>query len=232
MEIIVHYLDKNLCFKKGEEIIPTMIMLHSTACPGVTAKTFIKAWNTSTPNGSKVCVHAFLDPGVVYQTLPWAMRCWGCGGIGNNVAIQFEICEPKNLADKKYFLEVKQTAIELCAFLMKQYNIPIDKITSHCEAHREYGKAFASNHSDLDHWWKKYFNYTMDDFRMELVKYMKEEEQEMTYNTIEELPKYSLETIKKLIEKGYLKGNEKGLDLNETMVRILVILDRAGNFDN
>ncbi len=53
MEIIVHYLDKNLCFKKGEEIIPTMIMLHSTACPGVTAKTFIKAWNTPTPNGKK-----------------------------------------------------------------------------------------------------------------------------------------------------------------------------------
>ena len=46
-----------------------------------------------------------------------------------------------------------------------------------------------------------------------------------------------LPTIVKLIAKGYLKG--KGgtgdgliLDLSEDSVRILVILDRAGNFDN
>ena len=102
------------------------------------------------------------------------MRSYGCAGTGNDVAIQFEICEPKNYADKEYFLKVKQTALELCMFLMKQFNISVDNVTSHCEAHKEYGSNFASNHSDLDHWWKKYHNYTMDDFRMELAKMVKE----------------------------------------------------------
>ena len=45
-----------------------------------------------------------------------------------------------------------------------------------------------------------------------------------------------LPTIEMLIAKGYLKGkggsgDELILDLSEDSVRILVILDRAGNFD-
>jgi hypothetical protein len=45
-----------------------------------------------------------------------------------------------------------------------------------------------------------------------------------------------LPTVEKLIAKGYLKGkggsgDELILDLSEDSVRILVILDRAGNFD-
>lgn len=66
-------------------------------------------------------------------------------------------------------------------------------------------------------------------FKQGLVE--EEEEEEMVFNSIEELPEYAKPTIQKLVDKGYLKGNEKGLDINETMVRLLVILDRAGNFD-
>ena len=51
------------------------------------------------------------------------------------------------------------------------------------------------------------------------------------YQTIEELPEYAKPTITKLVEKEILKGNEKGLDLNETMIRMLVILDRAKVFE-
>lgn len=37
-------------------------------------------------------------------------------------------------------------------------------------------------------------------------------------------------TIKKLVDKGYLKGDSSGLHLSEDMMRILTILDRAGLF--
>jgi N-acetylmuramoyl-L-alanine amidase len=232
IQIIQRFLTNNLCFQKGVLISPTGIMLHSTACPGVPPENFVSSWNVPMPNNRKVCVNGFIKPGVVYQTLPWNMRSWHCGGLGNNTNIGFEICEPKNYADKKYFLEVKQTALELCAYLCNKYNISVARVTSHCEGYRNYGSVYASNHGDLDHWWKKSFNYTMDDFRMELVRYLKKEEEEMVCNTIEELPSYAAPTIQKLVDKGYLKGNEKGLDINETMVRLLVILDRAGNFDN
>jgi N-acetylmuramoyl-L-alanine amidase len=46
------------------------------------------------------------------------------------------------------------------------------------------------------------------------------------------LPSWAAPTIKKLYGKGYLKGNDKNsFELSQLMMRILVILDRAGMFD-
>ena len=57
------------------------------------------------------------------------------------------------------------------------------------------------------------------------------EVEEVRYNTVEECPSWARETVQKLIDKGYLGGNGQGLDLSHDMVRVLVIQDRAGNFD-
>ena len=57
------------------------------------------------------------------------------------------------------------------------------------------------------------------------------EVEEVRYNTVEECPSWARETIQKLIDKGYLGGNGQGLDLSADMVRLLVILDRAGAFN-
>ena len=54
---------------------------------------------------------------------------------------------------------------------------------------------------------------------------------EVRYNTVDECPSWARETIQKLVDKKYLDGTGKGLDLSYDMVRTLVILDRAGNFD-
>lgn len=55
----------------------------------------------------------------------------------------------------------------------------------------------------------------------------------MIYNYIDKnMPDSYKPTIQKLVNKGYLKGNEKGLMLTEDMMRICTILDRAGAFDN
>ena len=54
---------------------------------------------------------------------------------------------------------------------------------------------------------------------------------EVRYNTVDECPDWARETIQKLIDKGYLNGTGEGLDLSADMVRLLVIQDRAGNFD-
>lgn len=232
MKIIKSYLTKNACYQKKQYITPSMIMLHSTACPGVLPENFVKAWNVIRPNGNSVCVHAFIKPGYVFQTLPWNMRGWHCGGIGNNVAIGFEICEPKDYSDADYFKDVKKTAIELCAYLCEEFKIEPKLVTSHCEACRNYGTSFASNHSDLDHWWKKYFDYTMDDFRKELTEYIedKEEEEMIRYQTIDEVPSWGQDSIKRAQELGIVKGTGKGLGLTETEVKVLVWMDRAGLF--
>lgn len=46
------------------------------------------------------------------------------------------------------------------------------------------------------------------------------------------LPEWARPTISKLYREGHLKGDEKGsLELSEVMMRLLVILDRAGVFN-
>ena len=57
-----------------------------------------------------------------------------------------------------------------------------------------------------------------------------EEETEVRYNTVKECPEWAQETIQKLIDKGYLSGDGKGLDLSHDMIRMLVINDRAGMY--
>lgn len=56
----------------------------------------------------------------------------------------------------------------------------------------------------------------------------KEEENEVRYNTVAECPSWAQKTIQKLIDKGYLTGDGKNLDLSHDMVRMFVINDRAG----
>ena len=58
-------------------------------------------------------------------------------------------------------------------------------------------------------------------------------ESKMIYNYIDSnMPEWAIPTVSKLKNKGYLKGDESGqLDLDDTMLRILVINDRAGLYD-
>lgn len=57
------------------------------------------------------------------------------------------------------------------------------------------------------------------------------EESCVRYNTAEECPDWARKTIGDLMDKGILNGDGVGLDLSRDMVRLLVILDRAGAFD-
>ena len=56
------------------------------------------------------------------------------------------------------------------------------------------------------------------------------EVEEVRYNTVSECPGWARETVQKLVDREYLNGTGEGLDLSADMVRLLVILDRAGAF--
>lgn len=157
-------LTNNNCYKAGRTIKVTGLMVHSTACPNVPASNFAKAWNTATPSGREVCVHAFCDDKQVIQTLPWNYRGWHCAGSGNNNMIGVEMCEPKDYSDKTYFDKAIKNMIELYAYLCKEFGLSPSSIISHKEGH---AKGVASNHGDPDHWWKN-VGYTMDNFRRDV----------------------------------------------------------------
>jgi peptidoglycan L-alanyl-D-glutamate endopeptidase CwlK len=55
---------------------------------------------------------------------------------------------------------------------------------------------------------------------------------EKVYNYTLEIPEWARGTVQKLLDKGYLKGNDKGeLELTYQMLRLLGINDRAGLYD-
>lgn len=66
-------------------------------------------------------------------------------------------------------------------------------------------------------------NFPLDEF-----KNIRKEEKEMRYQKLEDIPDYARKTVEKLIDMQVLKGNEKGLDLSDDMLRTFVILDRSG----
>lgn len=190
MKITQTFLTNNNCYKKGQKITVKGIMLHSTACKGVPASNFVKSWNVDKPNGISVCVHAFVDLTGIYQTLPWNYQGWHAGGNANNELIGFEICEPKDYADKEYFKKIKSIALDLCTYLCQEYGLNETNITSHVEGYKKKGKDYASNHSDLDHWWLTYHNYSIDDFRRDLKQRLEKAKNNIEFKTGKEALDY------------------------------------------
>ena len=169
---------ENACYKAGRKITVKGIMVHSTGANNPWLKRYVgpddgklgknqynNHWNTYHPGGREVCVHGFigkLADGTIatYQTLPWDHRGWHAGGSVNNTHIGFEICED-GLADATYFGKVYQEAVELCAYLCKQYGLTEKNIICHSEGYKQ---GIASNHGDVMHWFPKH-GKSMDTFR-------------------------------------------------------------------
>lgn len=170
MNLIQKILVNSDCYKSNRKITPTGIVVHSTGCNQPNANVFINSWNKA---GVTKAVHAFVDANGIYQTLPFTTRCWGCAsgvkGSYNNSHIQFEIAED-GLKDKEYFNNVYAKAIELCAYLCKEYKIDVKNIVCHSEA---YKLGFASNHADVMHWFPKH-GKSMDQFRLDVQKKLNE----------------------------------------------------------
>ena len=142
------------------------------APPEVGTNAYGNHWNNpASVMGRSVCVHSFIGYALnnivkVANILPYNFCCWGVGSGPkgsynyNPAYIQFEMCED-DCKNRAYFEAVRDTAIEYCVYLCKEFNIPVENIVSHKEAH---AKGYGSNHGDPNNWWDN-FGYTMNDFR-------------------------------------------------------------------
>jgi len=181
------------------------------------------------------------------QTLPWDHRGWhvGDGQSGrstNDTHISFEICEDE-LTDPVYFQQAYQTAVELTAMLCQQFGLdPLADGVVIC--HQDgYRREIASNHGDVYNWFPKH-GKTMDDFRADVARVMdneKEEDEDMPkYKMLKDVPDYYRPTIRKLMEKGALRGvvdpdpstlEDNVLNVSEDYCRVMSTLDRLGMLD-
>jgi hypothetical protein len=163
-------------------------MLHSTGANNPNVKRYVSDngellgvnsnnndWNRS---GLDACVHGFIGKDkngniITVQTLPWNMRGWHAGDDANNTHIGVEICED-GLNDTNYFNKVYKEAVELAAYLTKQFNWEINENTILCHS-EGYKKGIASNHADVMHWFPKH-GKSMDTFRADVKALLNNEE--------------------------------------------------------
>ena len=237
MEIIEAFAAKNKCYQVGALLRPQGLMLHSIGTPQPSAAVLARYFDQYQPGGQSVCVHAFVQAdGTVYQTLPWEMRGWHCGGAANGTHIGVEMTEPDvsmpYAAAAEQITGTYRTAVELFAQLCGVYGLdPLADgvIIGHAEGHR---RGVASNHADPEYLWQQYgMGYTMDGFRADVAEAMagtQKEETDMTrYNTVAEMPAWAQAEAQRLVDRGALKGDADGrLDLSLDMLRTMLVCQR------
>ena len=173
---------KSPCYKEARPMTPTGGVLHSTGANNPWLKRYVEPddgnlgvnqyHNGVNREDHRVIAHAYIGKdknGNVkcYQVLPFNIACWsaGSGAKGSynydpQGRIQVEVCED-GLKDEKYFNEAFECAAEFYAYICKEFNLSVDSICSHKEAH---AKGYASNHGDPENWMCK-FGKDMDWFR-------------------------------------------------------------------
>lgn len=239
MDIIEAFTTRNKCYLTGAPLYPQGIMLHSIGTPQPSAAVLARYFDQYQPGGQSACVHAFLEAsGTVYQTLPWEMRGWHCGGAANGTHIGVEMTEPA--AAMSYAEAAEQitgtyrAAVALFAQLCSRYGLDplVDGvIIGHAEGHR---RGVASNHADPEYLWNAYgMGYTMDGFRRDVAAAMtakntetesEDEDMAIRYNTIDDVPSWAQDTVRELMAAGALSGDGDGkLDLSMDMIRGLMI---------
>lgn len=171
---------------------------------------------------------------------------WHCGdgkgkyGITNANSIGVEMCIN---ADGDRNKAIENTAY-VVRHLMKELNIPIDRVVRHYDASRKNCPASMSKNN-----WKEWYEFkkllneeglTMSQYE-ELINKIDaltkkvetlENATEKVYRYTMEIPEWGRPTIQKLLDKGLYKGtSESDLNLPENLLRTLVINDRAGLYD-
>lgn len=244
MDIIEAFATKNKCYQTGAPLHPRGLMLHSIGCPQPNAAVLARYFDQYQPGGQSVCVHGFIQrDGTYYQTLPYTIRAWHCGGSANSTHIGIEMTEPASIAytggaswrdldpaaTEAHVRGTYAAAVELFAQLCTQYALdPLEDgvIISHAEGAE---RGIASAHADPTHLWRA-FGLTMYGFRADVATAMaakntvEEDDDMIRYHSIGEMPSYYREEAAQLVDSGALQGDNNGdLNVSEDMIRGAII---------
>lgn len=253
MQINKDYPCKETNYRKGRRDSIKYIVIHYVGATG-SALDNVKYYGSSNVGAS---AHYYVghasENGAIYQSVAPENCAWHCGSetgvyyspCRNDNAIGIEMCcHLKN--GEWYFDDITvEKTIELTKYLMEKYNIPIENVIRHYDVtHKTCPAPFVLDEQK----WKE-FKKSLEDDSMtteerlkfnELVKVVANLQttvdkltNPMIYNYIDNnMPEWARPTIQKMVDKGILRGNEKGeLGLNETMLKIFVTNDRAGLYD-
>jgi len=231
-QMLAHQSNYNRCRNQPIQYI----VVHYTANNGDRAQGNGNYFSQPNRNAS---AHYFVDESNVVQSVKDTDTAWHCGAKSykhticrNDNSIGVEMCSEKDEKGQYYINEQTQnTAIKLINVLMSKYNIPIKNVIRHYDVTGKMPTvqklidkgALKGNEKG---------EFLLTGTMLRLFVIFDKEGYFDKYNTIEEVPDWAKPTVQKLIDKGALKGNEKGeLLLTGTMLRLFVIHDRMGVYD-
>lgn len=223
------------------------IVVHDTGNPsaGADAKSHFNYFNNANRESS---ADIFVDDVSAWYVNDYIhYYTWHCGdgkgryGITNSNSIGVEMCI--NL-DGRYKDTLRNTAV-VVRELMQELNIPESRVVRHYDASRKNCPASMNK----DNWkiWDEFKKMISESEGLNMTQYEElkrkietlinaveeiKKSTEKVYRYTTEVPEWGRPTIQKLLDKGLYKGsNESDLNLPESLLRTLVINDRAGLYD-
>jgi N-acetylmuramoyl-L-alanine amidase len=150
MEIIKKLIKFNFTKNANK---PEFIVLHDTGNYniGANAEMHYQYFNSGDKQSS---AHIFVDDKQILQLVEIRDKSWHCGdgnnayGINNGNSIGVEICINN---DGNYLATINNT-LELVSYLMKTYNISIDKVVRHYDASKKNCPQTMNNNGDWSKW--------------------------------------------------------------------------------
>lgn len=172
------------------------------------------------------------------------------GQCTNTNSISIELCDEVKNGMSDFSARTIENAIELIKDLMKKYNVDINRVIRHFDV---VGKLCPKPYVDNARW-KEFKNKITESGDLTMTQYeelkkenkaLKEsiqtlineieklrDKQEIVYHYTVTVPEWGRPTIQKLLDKGLYKGvSASDLNLPESLLRVLVINDRAGLYD-
>lgn len=201
------------------------IVMHYTANNGDTAKNNCDYYHRV--GGLQASAHYFCDEYGAMQSVREGDTAWHCGARAywhpecrNGNSIGIEMCSRKR-ADGSYYIkpETVANAVALAKNIMQRYGIDTEHVLRHYDVT---GKRCPMPWVDDPAQWVAFLAMLTPEHPNE------EEEEPMTrYNKIDDIPAWARSDAQRLIDRGALRGNERGeLDLSPDMLRTLIVCQR------
>jgi len=233
-------------YRKGREFPVHWIVLHFTANNGDTAQN--NADFFARESGLRTSAHYFVDPNEIYQSVKDTDTAWHCGkeaggsyynDCRNANSIGIEMCSV--IRNGVYVIpeETMKRAAKLTRELMAKYHIPVSRVCRHYDVTRKNCPEPWVRNPQL---WQKFKTMLtekeVEDMTEQQTRNIVKQEianaekAKKVYDTVDAVPAWGKATVQKLVNKGFLQGDDQGkLALSTDLLRLLVINDRAHLYD-
>lgn len=229
-------------YRKDREFPINWICLHFTANNGDTAQN--NADYFAREGGLNASAHYFVDTERIVQSVKDGDTAWHCGrerggsyynDCRNANSIGIEMCSV--IRNGVYVIPeaTMKRAAKLTRELMAKYHIPVSRVCRHYDVtHKQCPEPWVRN----PQLWQKFKTMLTEKEVEDMTEAQtraiakqeisKAESAKKVYNSVAECPAWAKDTVQKLVNKGFLQGDENGkLALSTDLLRLLVINDRA-----